>query len=236
MEGIGNVVYNLAQVNDHTLCTDMPSAQEIIDYLRTNPDFFEQHEDLLVELSLDDAGGSTLFYERQLQVLKDRLTHHQSKIEFIVDGVRNNQKLESDFLQVAIGLLAQKDSGDSPVQTVNRLMKRQFNVGESVIILKSDATGSGQLRYDAICQRVMHKGSVCDDRLSNALCESIFGQGNQSVQSCTFIPLLFEDELLGVMALGSHSRTRFQPDIGVMFLDRLGLLIGGYIHGRPSQP
>ena len=215
-----------------TRLTDMPKLAEIIDYLRANPDFFEQHEDLLIELGLGDAGGSALFYERQLQVLKDRLTHHQTKIEFIVDGVRSNQKLESDFLQVAVGLLAQKDNGDSPVQTVNRLMKRQFNVKESVIILKSDATDSGQLRYDSVCQRVAHKGSVCDDRLSNALSESIFGQGNQSVQSCAFIPLLFEDELLGVMVLGANSRTRFQPDVGVMFLGRLGLLIGGYLHGR----
>ncbi len=218
-----------------TCLTDMPKLAEIIDYLRANPDFFEQHEDLLVELGLGDVGGSALFYERQLQVLKDRLTHHQAKIEFIVDSVRSNQKLESDFLQVAVGLLAHKDSGDSPVQTVNRLMKRQFNVGESVIILKSDksdAAGPGQLCHDPVCQRVAHKGSVCEDRLSSALRESIFGHGARSVQSCAFIPLLFEEELLGVMALGAHSRTRFRPDVGMMFLDRLGLLIGGYLHGR----
>lgn len=215
-----------------TCLTDMPELAEVIDYLRANPDFFEQNEDLLVELGLGDVGGSALFYEKQLQVLKDRLTHHQAKIEFIVDSVRSNQKLESDFLQVAVNLLAQKDSGDSPVQTVNRLMKRQFNVGESVIILKSDAIGPGRLCHDSVCQRVAHKGSVCEDRLSSALRESIFGHGTQSVQSCAFIPLLFEEELLGVMVLGADSRTRFRPGIGVMFLNRLGLLIGGYLHGR----
>ncbi len=214
----------------------MPSTQEIIDYLRANPSFFERHEDLLAELSLGDANSITPFYERQLQVLKDRIKHHQATIDFIVDSVKNNQKLESDFLQMAVGLLVQEQNGDSPVQTVDRLMKRQFDVGEIVIMLKSDETDSGQLRYDAVCQRVMHKGSVCDDRLSSDLRESIFGKGNDSVQSCAFIPLLFEDELLGVMALGSHSRARFQPDVGVMFLDRLGLLIGGYIHGRLNQP
>lgn len=210
----------------------MPKPEEVIDYLKANPGFFEQREDLLVELGLGDADGSALFYERQLQVLRDRLTHHQAKIEFIVDAVRNNQKLESDFLQVAVSLLAHKALDDSPVQTVNKLMKRQFDVGESVIVLKSDATGPGELRYDAVSQRVAHEGSVCDDRVSSALRESIFGSGNQSVQSCAFIPLSFEDESLGVMVLGSSSRTRFQPDTGVIFLDRLGLLIGGYLHGR----
>ncbi len=214
----------------------MPSAQEIIDYLRANPSFFERHEDLLAELRLGDASSITPFYERQLQVLKDRIKHHQATIDFIVDSVKNNQKLESDFLQMAVGLLVQEQNGGSPVQTVDRLMKRQFDVGDIVIMLKSDETDSGQPRYDAVCQRVMHKGSVCDDRLSSDLRESIFGQGNDSVQSCAFIPLLFENELLGVMALGSHSRTRFQPDVGVMFLDRLGLLIGGFIHGRLNQP
>ena len=210
----------------------MQKPDEVIDYLKANPDFFEQREGLLVELGLGDAGSRALFYERQLQVLRDRLTHHQAKIELIVDGVRNNQKLESDFLQVAISLLASKERDDSAVQTVNELMKQQFDVGESVIILKSDPNDPDQSRYDAMRQRVAHKGSVCDDRLASALRESIFGQGNQSVQSCAFVPLLFEGEWLGVMALGSHSRTRFVPDVGVMFLDRLGLLIGGYLQGR----
>ncbi len=210
----------------------MPKPEEVINYLKANPDFFEQREGLLVELGLGDAGSRALFYERQLQVLRDRLTHHQAKIELIVDGVRNNQKLESDFLQVAISLLANREHDDSAVQTVNELMKQQFDVGESVIILKSDPNAPDPSRYDAMRQRVAHKGSVCDDRLSSALRESIFGANNQSVCSCAFIPLSFEDELLGVMALGSHSRTRFVPDVGVMFLDRLGLLIGGYLQGR----
>ncbi len=219
----------------HTFWTDMPKPEEVVDYLRANPDFFGQREDLLVELGLGDAGGSALFYERQLQVLRDRLTHHQAKIEFIVDGVRNNQKLESDFLQVAISLLAHRGYNDSPVETVNQLMKRQFDIEESVIILKPGTADPEPPRYEAVRQRVAHTGSVCDDRLSSALRESIFGAGEQSVQSCAFIPLPFEDELLGVMTLGSHSRIRFQPDIGVMFLDRLGLLIGGYLHGRLNQ-
>ncbi len=210
----------------------MQKPDEVIDYLKANPDFFEQREGLLVELGLGDAGSRALFYERQLQVLRDRLTHHQAKIELIVDGVRNNQKLESDFLQVAISLLASKERDDSAVQTVNELMEQQFDVEESVIILKSDPNDPDQRRYDAMRQRVAHKGSVCDDRLASALRESIFGQGSQSVQSCAFVPLLFEGEWLGVMALGSHSRTRFVPDVGVMFLDRLGLLIGGYLQGR----
>ncbi len=211
----------------------MPKPAEIVDYLKANPDFVEQHEDLLGRLGLGDRA---LFYERRLQVLMDRLARHQAKTELIVERARINQKLESDFLRFAVGLLAQKDNGDSPVQTVNRLMKQQFNVGESVIILKSAATGAERLRYDLVCQRVAHKGSACDNRLSSALRESIFGRSDRPVRSCAFIPLSFADQLFGVMALGSHSRTRFQPDVGVMFLDRLGLLTGGYLHVRIGQP
>ena len=214
----------------------MPKPAEIVDYLRENPDFFEQHEDLLVGLGLDDADERTVFYEKRLQVLRDRLARHQAHTELIVDGVRSNRKLESDLLQVAVSLLAQGDNGGSPAQTVNRLMRQQFNVEESVIILTCEAIGAARARYDAALQRVAHQGSACDDRLSAALRESIFGEGNRAVRSCAFVPLSFADELLGVMALGAHSRTRFQPDAGVLFLDRLGLLIGGYLHGRLGQP
>lgn len=193
---------------------------------------------MLAELRLGNSSGATPFYERQLQVLKARNDEHMAKVEFIVDSVKSNQKLESDFLEVAVRLLGEGKNGDNPAQAVSALMKIQFNVTEVVVMLKSDEmeTGVCHARYDAACQRVMHKGTVCDDRLSNALRKSLFDQENTSVRSCAFVPLLFDDALLGVMILGSDSGSRFQPGVGVMFLDRLGRLIGGYIHGRLSQP
>jgi len=214
----------------------MPSTQEIVDYLRANPSFFEEHGDLLTELSLGNASGATPFHERQLPVLKDRISQHEATIKGLVESARRNQKFESDFLQVAVGLFTEKRDGGSSVETASELIKRQFDIEEVVIMLKSSAADTGRTDYDAVWQRVMHKGSVCDDRLPSTLHKSIFGSKNQSVASCAFIPLLREDELLGVMILGSSSKSRFQPDVGVMFLDRIGRLIGGYICGRFSQP
>ena len=217
----------------------MPTAQEIIDYLKDNPAFFKEREELLAQLNLDltDMEGVSPFVARQLQVLKDRESQQQAKIDLIMDGAKSNQKLEADFVEIAVRLLSHKSDSDDPVDIVSALVKRQFNVKALVIMLKAGGDGSQSnsvfhQKYDEVRQRVAHKKSVCDDRVSSTLLESLFDQDDQAIKSCAFIPLVFEDDLIGTMVLGSSSVSRFQPGVGVMFLDRLGLLVAGFLQGR----
>ena len=214
----------------------MPTAQEIIDYLKDNPAFFKEREELVsqldLELDLTDKEGISPFVTRQLQILKERESQQQAKIDLIMDGAKSNQKLEADFVEVAVQLLSHKSDNDDSVDVVSELVKRQFNVEELVIMPKPGSNGVFHQKYNEVQQRVAHKKSVCDDRVSSTLLEAIFDRDDQTIKSCAFIPLVFEDDLIGAMVLGSSSASRFQPGVGVMFLDRLGLLVAGFLQGR----
>ena len=49
------------------------SAQDVASYLKTNPEFFIEQEDLLADLSLPHESGKAIsLLERQVTILRDR--------------------------------------------------------------------------------------------------------------------------------------------------------------------
>ena len=208
----------------------MTSPRDIIEYLKNNPSFFEENQDLLGDLENGAANGAVHFYERQIQVLREREARQQAKIDMIVDSAESNRRVESDLLDLAICRLGQVDHGVRPEERVSALVKHQFNVEQVRIMLAADNDGSPE-PFEEVRQRVAHDSSVCDDRVSSRLLGSLFGDEGESIQSCAFIPVRCDDNNAGVLVLGSNSSDRFQPGIGVIFLDRLGLLVGAFLKG-----
>ncbi len=208
----------------------MSEIREVIDYLKKHPSFFKEHEDLMVELGLEFA-QNTPFYARQLKVLKDRESQQQSKIDLIIDSAKNNQRLTSDLLALAIRLLGERQNGVDPRAAVVALVKRQFNLRGVVVLLDNQDAHARHPQYDQVRQRVVHKSSVCDDRVSSTLRAALYGPKYQAIKSCAFVPLVYAEKINGLMVLGADRAERFQPGVGVMFLDQLGLLLGGFFQG-----
>ena len=213
--------------------TQTINTQQVIDYLKQHPSFFKEHAALLCNLDISGDKG-TPFHERQIKALQERENQQQTSIDFIVDNAKNNQRLESDLLAVAIHLLGKQDGNDS-VETISALIKRQFNVHDVIVLLDNPHDACRHAKYDDVRQRVAHHSSICDDRVASNLLVALFSQNFKTIKSCAFVPLVFADEINGIMVLGSSSATRFQAGIGVVFLDRLGRLIGGYLQGRKSN-
>ncbi len=207
------------------------TTQQVIDYLKQHPSFFRENEALLCDLDWGGLGDEHAipFYERQIKALKERENQRKTTIDAIVDSAKNNQRLESDLLNMAVHLLGHREHKKEATATVSALVKRQFDMDDVVVLLDNDAHRHS--RYDDVRQRVAHHSSICDDRVSSHLLAALFSGDDKaikSIQSCAFVPLIFADEINGVMVLGSSSKTRFQLGVGVVFLDRLGLLLGGY--------
>ena len=77
----------------------------------------------------------------------------------------------------------------------------------------------------------MHSPAMVSIDLSSLL-EAIFTDDAGDIQSCAFVPLVYQSQMTGIMILGSHSKDRFEPGSGVLYLDRLGQLVAGYLRGR----
>ena len=213
----------------------MITTEDVLDYLRQNPAFFDDNEDILGDLNLAGPENLGPFVEKQIEVLKNRENQQKARVELIVDSARSNLKLEDDFLEIAMRLLSEGQIQGNPEHIAGALLIRQFNVTEAVFLMDGNDSGSGNAVYEEVKQRIAHKSSICDDRVSNSLLESIFDRDAQGIGSCAFIPLVFNDNITGVMVLGSVSQERFSPGMGVNFLDKLGMLVGSYLAGRQLE-
>lgn len=215
-------------------------AELVAEYLAVHPQFFAGRGELLAGMELPAAegkeeeqagvGGREDFYPRLVETLRNRHEQQQARMEWMVDTARGNQDRLWDLHRVTLALFGEVgEEEEGLAERLAGLVKEGFGLDDVVVFLASQQEGAqqGKVDYAQLCQRVSHLSSVCDDRVGADLLGALFSVAG--ICSCAFVPLAFRGKLYGVMVLGAVERTRFQPDMGVLLVDRLGELLGGYI-------
>lgn len=198
----------------------MTKSEEVAEYLRQNPAFFDEHQDVLAELQI--GGDQQPFHQRQVQVLKQRHSAEQARYEMVVDSARNNQELELSLHRLAQRLLRESPGNSERAESI---VADHFSLG-SVKVCVDDAQFGEE--FGLMKKRVSHGASVCDDRVSSQLLNVLF-EDSHEVQSCAFVPLKCGESALGVLVLGAIDSGRFKPGMGTIYLDRIGELVGAFL-------
>ena len=176
----------------------MTDKDQVLEFLRGNPDFFSEFPELLQQMSADNAAEASPFIERQLKVLKDRETQQQQRIDLIIDSVRDIQKLEKDLIQFACALLGQAPVLADPRRCVLALLEQQFSIPVAVLALARDVPAHDC--FEDLAQRVGHGGSACDDRLGSSVLKALFGEKSETIGSCAFVPISADSSVKGILA------------------------------------
>ena len=198
----------------------MTKSEEVAEYLRQNPTFFDDHQDVLAELQI--GGDQQPFHQRQVQVLRQRHSAEQARYEMVVDSARNNQELELSLHRLAQRLLRE---GQGKPEQAEVIITDHFSLRSVKVCVDDKQFGE---EFGLIKKRVSHGASVCDDRVSSQLLEALFEENNK-VESCAFVPLKSEESNVGVLVLGAVDRDRFTPGMGTIYLDRIGELVGAFL-------
>src|SRR5213082_4026613 len=82
--------------------------QSIASYLQRNPDFFERHQAVLARLRLPHVrGGSTIsLVERQIEVLREKLSALEGKLAELLRVARANDALSERLHRFTAGCCA----------------------------------------------------------------------------------------------------------------------------------
>ena len=84
---------------------------QVVGYLRRNPDFFARHDDLLAEISLPhDSGSAISLLERQVNILRERGTEARQKLNNLLENARNNDQLFDTTQNLVLALLRAADA------------------------------------------------------------------------------------------------------------------------------
>src|SRR5438045_814016 len=110
--------------------------QSIASYLQRNPDFFERHQAVLARLRLPHVrGGSTIsLVERQIEVLREKLSALEGKLAELLRVARANDAL-SERLHRFTRRLLRAMPRDEALSRIEAGLREDFEAFQAVLVL-----------------------------------------------------------------------------------------------------
>lgn len=211
-------------VQDKTNRTAL-DADAVAEYLKRNPTFFTQRDDLVAELEIaHPAGGAVSLLERQVSILRDRNMEMRHRLTGLLDNARDNDKLFDQTKRLVLRLL-EASTLDQIVETFNQGLRQDFGVEFAALIPFGAPSGHRNARC-----RIVTAGDArahIEALLSNnrAVCgvlrpeevRFLFPEQHARVGSAAVVPLNGSFPL-GVLAIASPDAGYFRSSMGTLFL------------------
>jgi len=206
--------------------------QSIHDYLAEHPRFFLRHPELLERLRIPHAErGAVSLIEKQVDILRSRNRSLERQLKSLIQTARDNEKASERLHRLTLRL-ADAGSLEDVLATAQDGLREAFRLEASVIRLGVDEADAGIPELVPAGLPVMGQltgrlrgGRVrCGESLEEPLQAFLFGERQDDIRSTALIPV-GNRRVQGVLVLGSADAARFRPDIGTVYLSRLGELV-----------
>ncbi len=219
-----------------------PEAAAVIAYLLDHPDFFAEHDELLVSMRVPHQRGDTVsLVERQLKLLRERNIEMRHRLSQLMDVARDNDRLFDKTRRLNLALM---DAGslEEIVIAVEDSLRQDFQVPFVSLILFSDnAMPVGRWVSSAEAQKAIG-GLIGDKTICGALREHelsfLFGAEQGKEVGSSAVVTLNHLGLHGVLAIGSRDPQHYKSSVGTLFLnyiaDVLGRLLPRFTHSLRS--
>ncbi|MBK7955136.1 MAG: DUF484 family protein [Candidatus Accumulibacter sp.] len=203
-------------------------SEEVASYLQDNPQFFEQHADLVANMVVPHphSGRTISITERQMLALRDKNKQLEGKMGELLQFGEENDAISEKMHRLAVAMIAAK-SFQSLLHTLNFHLRDDFAVPHVAVRLWHRPEGSDELPEFA---DVSHDLQAFSETLAQPYCGSTtgfetsswFGEAALHVRSQGLIAMRNGGGTIGMIALGSEDHERFYAGMGTIYLERLG--------------
>ena len=212
------------------------SPEDVAQFLKSHPDFFDQRSDLLESIIVPHPHGGRAIplVERQMVSLREKLKLLEGRLGELIRYAEENDAISEKVHRLAVAVSAARDF---PALTASLYfhLREDFAVphvamrvwGKSVPIDFTEANGVS----DAQRQAAETMGAPqCGASAGNAFAEW-FGESAAHVRSLALVPL-GQTAVFGLLALGSEDPQRFYAEMGTLYLRRIGELAASGVSAR----
>jgi hypothetical protein len=200
-------------------------SDNVAEYLKKNPEFFNEHEDLLAGIVISHPyGGRTIsLSERQMIMLRERNKELEKKLVEWMEIAKENEALQDKVHHYTLALLGTYDLASKQV-VATRKMQEIFAVPHAVIHLWKEQPPSVEMMVFAD----QHSKPIC---VHQAVHDSgqWFGEAAEHLRSFAYIPLRNDTQSIGMLILASEDAQRFYPEMGTLFLQRIAELVSSTV-------
>ena len=206
------------------------TSEQVAEFLRINPEFFETNLDLVGEIQIPHISGegTTSLIEHQVKVLRDHNEVLKDQLKTFAVLASENEELWIHFKDLAVVLLKQdKPDQESLISTIEDWLNHQYNLSGVTIKIDEPAILLDSYKADDVLKQIIEEAHIrCDSRFSVELLTTVFGKSAEKVKSCALIPLKnSQEKCMGLIALGSENTERFSAQQSTSYLDCLSQLL-----------
>jgi uncharacterized protein len=197
-------------------------------YLKQHPEFFEEHIELLSNLAIPHphGGRAISISERQILTLREKGKLLEGKLRELIDYGEENDAIGEKLHRLTLAMLGARDAA-AVIEALYFNLREDFAVPHTVLRLWPQSPPADLPEYSAV-------GAAAHDfaeSLVNPYCSAHamvdtaawFGEQASLLKSFAYVALR-NDRAFGLLAMASEDAQRFYPEMGTLYLKRLGEL------------
>ncbi|HSA68720.1 MAG TPA: DUF484 family protein [Burkholderiales bacterium] len=212
------------------------NADDIARYLRTHPQFFDQHPELLETINVPHPyGGRAIpLAERQTVSLREKLKVLEGRLAELLQFGEENDAISEKVHRLSVALAGTRDFPALAAALYFHL-REDFAVPHVALRVwgRSVPADFDEARPVDEAQR-LHAAAMAAPQCGPAAGNPFvpwFGEAAEHVRSVALVPL-GQTAVFGLLALGSEDAKRFYPDMGTLYLRRIGELCAAGVTAR----
>jgi hypothetical protein len=204
-------------------------SEDVARYLHDHPEFFDQYADLLTLVTLPDphSGRAISITEKQLFNLRDKVRTLEAKLVELISFGEENDVISDKVHGLAVALIAAGDLA-GVVRALYSHLGGAFAVPHVTLRLWGIGSGDGH-EFAAVADGVKDFAA----RLQQPYCGTTkeqqalewFGDAAADLRSMTQLPLRdATGNCFGLLVMASDEADRFYPELGTLYLERIGAM------------
>ncbi|MCU0840169.1 MAG: DUF484 family protein [Thiobacillaceae bacterium] len=207
------------------------NQEQVAQFLREHPDFFNAHADLLTSLSVPNpySGQAVSLGERQVLQLRDRSRGLEAKLRELIQFAEENDAIGEKLHKLALGLMRAR-SLDAALAALYLSLREDFAVPHTALRLWTEDAPPALAEFTPVSENTRRLAMELGHPLCGAEApdevRAWFGETGPQLRSFALAPLR-EANSGGLVVLASQDAQRFYPEMGTLYLTWLAELSGG---------
>lgn len=207
--------------------TDELSAEAVARYLQNHPELLEDYPELLVQMRLPSPHGDKAISlgERQVQALREKSRQLEAKLAELIRFGEENHAIGEKLHRLMVDLLAPADF-EGVVAALYDHLGGPFAIPHVALRLWDLPGRPERPEFAAVGEAIRARVTA----LSQPYCGGAsgldiaewFGERGSHVRSLALVPLKPQGSVVGVLVLASEEAHRFYPEMGTLYLGRIG--------------
>ena len=200
------------------------NPSDVAAYLKEHPDFFENYADVVADVMIPHphGGRAISISERQILTLRDRAKQLEAKMGELIQFGEENDVISEKVHRLTLAMLAARDL-PSLLHAAAFNLREDFAVPHVALRLWHSGAADSSEAVTSDATKAFAAGLLHPHCGPLAMADTavLFGEAAPLLKSFAYVALRGK-EPFGLLALASEDAQRFYPEMGTLYLTRIG--------------